>query len=216
MKLIMYARRSGPLLNILLLLETTMTNYNAQWLSRAELEELPFAHLGENVQIDRSVSMVGVENLRFGDNVRIDAGTIIVASGTVWIGSHVHVSAFCYLAGRGGIRLEDFSNLSTYVSIHSVSDDPSGASLTNPTIPDTYKTLQEAEVVVGRHALVLAKATLLPGTRLGEGAVVGAHSLARGEVPAWMICAGTPARPVKERKRDALALEKEFLQKELR
>jgi acetyltransferase-like isoleucine patch superfamily enzyme len=188
-----------------------MTNYNANWLSRDELVALPFAALGTNVLIDTSVRLIGIENIWLGNNVRIDAGTIIVASGPVKIGSRVHVAAFCYLEGRGGIRLGDFANISSYVSIHSVSDDPSGSSLTNPMTPDRYKNLYQSEVVVERHSIVFAKATLLPGTRMGEGAVLGAHSLAKGALAAWTIWVGSPAVPVKERSRDLLDLERKLI-----
>lgn len=191
-----------------------MTSYNATWLTRAELEAMPFASLGEDVLIDSSVRLIGIENICLGNHVRIDAGTIIVASGHVRIGSRVHIAAFCYLEGRGGIRIDDFANISSYVSIHSVSDDPSGASLTNPMTPEHFKTLHLSQVIVERHGLVFVKATLLPGTRVGEGAVVGAHSLARGDLPAWTICAGTPARPLKERRRDLLALERRLLEED--
>jgi galactoside O-acetyltransferase len=191
-----------------------VTNHNANWLTRADLEALPFAALGENVLIDSSVRLIGIERISLGNRVRIDAGTTIVASGQVQIGSRVHIGAFCYLEGRGGIRIGDFANISSYVSIHSVSDDPSGASLTNPMTPDHFKTLHQAEVVVERHGLIFAKATLLPGTRVCEGAVVGAHSLARSEIPAWTICAGTPARPMKERRRDLIDLERRLLEEE--
>ena len=191
-----------------------MTNRNAIWLTRAELEALPFAALGENVLIDSSVRLIGIENISLGNHVRIDAGTIIIASGPVRIGSRVHVASFCYFEGRSGIRIDDFAGLSSYVSLHSVSDDPSGASLTNPMTPERFKTLHQAEVIVERHGLVFAKSTLLPGTRVGEGAVVGAHSIARGEIPASTIWAGTPVRFIKERKRDILQLERQLLGEE--
>jgi galactoside O-acetyltransferase len=188
-----------------------MTNYNAAFLAAQELAALPFAELGEDVSIDTSVRLIGIENIRIGSHVRIDAGTIIVASGPVSIGSRVHVAANCYLEGRAGIRIGDFANISSYVSVHSVSDDASGASLTNPMTPDRYKALDVGEVVLGRHSLVFTKSTLLPGTTLGEGAVIGAHSMVRGEVPAWTIHAGVPARHLKDRRRDLLALEQALL-----
>ncbi|MFW2383213.1 MAG: acyltransferase [Acidimicrobiales bacterium] len=39
--------------------------------------------------------------------------------------------------------------------------------------------------------------TILPGTRLGRGAVVAARSVVRGEVPPYTTVAGNPAVPVK-------------------
>lgn len=188
-----------------------LTNYNADFLTLADIKKLPFADCGCNVLIDSSTHLIGLENIRLGNNVRIDAGTIIVASGPVVIGSRVHIGANSYLEGRGGIRIEDFANVASYVSLHSVSDDSSGFSLTNPLTPEKYKNLIVAELFIGRHAVIFTKSTLLPGTVVGEGAVVGAHSLASGKLEPWGIYAGVPAQFKKMRRQDLLALEKQLL-----
>lgn len=188
-----------------------MTDYNAEFLSEAELARLPFAARGENVLIDKSAKIIGIENLSLAGNIRIDAGVIIIASGEISIGKYVHIAANCYLEGRAGIELGDFSGLSSYVSLHSVSDDFSGRSLTNPTVPAQYKKLKSGKITLGRHALVGAKATILPGVVIEEGGVLGAHSLARKTVPAWSIYAGSPARFVMQRQRDLLELENALL-----
>lgn len=188
-----------------------MTDYNCNWLSHAELAALPFRSLGREILIDRSVQIVGLEKLSIADHVRIDAHTIIVATGPIQICSWVHIGSHCYLQGRYGITLEEFSGLSNFVSVHSISDDPSGASLTNPLTPSHYKSLSFGEVIVRRHGLILVKSTLLPGAVIGEGAVVAAHSLAKGVLQDWWIHGGVPTRPIKERRRDLLDLERKFL-----
>lgn len=43
------------------------------------------------------------------------------------------------------------------------------------------------------------RATVMPGITVGEGAVVGAHSLVTKDVPRNAIVAGTPARVAKYR-----------------
>lgn len=187
-----------------------MITYNADFLDRQALEQLPFAALGEHVLIDTSVRLIGVENIRIGNHVRIDAGTIIIATGPVRIDDRVHVAANCYLEGRGGIHLHDFVNISSYVSLHSVSDDFSGRSLTNPMTPEALKTLAIGPIVFERHAAIGVKATVLPGVTVGEGAVIGAHSLARASVDPWTIQAGVPARHIRARARDLLALEEQI------
>lgn len=188
-----------------------MTNYNADFISENDLQSMPFASLGKGVQIDTSVKLIGIENISIGNHVRIDAGTVIIASGAVKLGNYVHIAANCYLEGRAGIQLCDFAGLSSYVSLHSVSDDFSGRSLTNPTVPAEYKKLKEGPIVLERHALIGAKATILPGVVIHEGGVLGAHSLARKSVAAWTICAGSPAIFVTNRKRDLLDLEQQLL-----
>jgi acetyltransferase-like isoleucine patch superfamily enzyme len=188
-----------------------MTNFNADFLKEDELASLPFAKIGSRVLIDRTVSIVNLERLTIGDNVRIDAHTILVASGGIEIGSHVHISANCYLAGGGGIRIHDFANLSSDVKLHSISDDYSGRTLTNATVPETFKDLTRAFIEVGRHAIIGSGAVVLPGVLVGEGAAIGALTLVSRSVEAWGIYAGNPARRLKDRSREILVLEGRYL-----
>jgi putative colanic acid biosynthesis acetyltransferase WcaF len=40
---------------------------------------------------------------------------------------------------------------------------------------------------------------LSPGVTIGEGAVIGARSVVTQSMPAWMVCSGSPCRPLTER-----------------
>jgi len=46
---------------------------------------------------------------------------------------------------------------------------------------------------------VAAKAVILPGVTIGEGAVVGACSVVTHDVPSWTVVAGNPAKEIKKR-----------------
>jgi len=52
-------------------------------------------------------------------------------------------------------------------------------------------------VEIGDNVWVAANCVLLPGTRIGSNAVIGAGSVVTGEVPANEIWAGVPARKIK-------------------
>lgn len=54
---------------------------------------------------------------------------------------------------------------------------------------------------VGRSCFIGARATLLAGTRLGEGCIVGAGAVVKGSYPAYSIIAGNPARVVGDSKK---------------
>ena len=90
--------------------------------------------------------------------------------------------------------MHDFSGLSQGVRIYTASDDYSGSSLTNPTIPAQYKNITASSVVIGRHAIIGSNSVVMPGCNLGEGAALGALSLLTKQADAWSIYFGSPAK----------------------
>jgi galactoside O-acetyltransferase len=188
-----------------------MTNYNAQYMSDTEVHALPFRLIGENVSIDKTVCLINVENISIGRNVRIDAFTTIVASGEVRIGSHIHLAGYCYLDGRAGIELNDFSGLSSGVRLYSVSDDYSGSSLTNATIPDRFKQLVSGKVVLERHVIIGSGTVILPKVHVAEGCAIGSLSLVAKPTQAWGVYAGVPVRRIRDRSQHLLSSEDSYL-----
>lgn len=57
------------------------------------------------------------------------------------------------------------------------------------------------DIEVGYEAFVGVKTLVLPGVVIGCGAVIGAGSVVTRDVPEWMVCAGNPCRPIRERTR---------------
>jgi acetyltransferase-like isoleucine patch superfamily enzyme len=180
------------------------------YLSRAALEAMGFAALGRDVRISDRAAIYGAEQMRIGDHSRID--DFCVVSGRVEIGRNVHVAPFCLVAGgTPGIVIEDFAGLAYRVSVFAQSDDYSGATMTNPTVPARFKQETRAAVRIGRHVILGAGAIVAPGVELAEGTAVGAAALVLASSAPWTILAGIPARRIRDRRRDLLALEAEYL-----
>lgn len=181
-------------------------------LSKDSIARMGFASVGENVRISALATFYGAGRISIGNNVRIDDFCVLSAgAGGISLGQHVHIAVYSSLIGAGKITLGDFCNISSRVSIYSSSDDYSGASMTNPTVPAPYTQVTHADVFFGKHVIVGSGSVILPGVRLEEGVAVGALSLVKQSCAAFGIFAGNPARRIKERKRDLLALEAEFL-----
>ncbi len=179
------------------------------YFSEDELRSLGFAQTGRNVRISRRASIYNTQKISIGSNVRIDDFCVLSAGeGGIEIGDYVHVAVFCSLLGAGRIILSDFSGLSSRVSVYSSNEDYSGASLTNPTIPNRYRHVAARDVLVGRHVIVGSGSVILPGVVLEEGVAVGALSLVTAHCRSFGTYVGSPARRVGERKRDLLALER--------
>ena len=50
-------------------------------------------------------------------------------------------------------------------------------------------------ITIEKHVWIAAEAIVLPGTNIGEGAVIAARSVVTKDMPAWHICAGHPCTP---------------------
>jgi dTDP-4-amino-4,6-dideoxy-D-glucose acyltransferase len=182
--------------------------------SRNELAQLGLRAYGDHVFISRYARLYSPEKISLGHDVRIDDFCILSAGGDVSIGTYVHIAAYCAIYGGGGVVMDDFSGLSARTTVYSQSDDFSGESMTNPMVPREYRVrLVYKPVHIGKHALVGANSTLMPGVEIGEGVAIGAHSLVMKDCEPWGIYFGSPARRVRERSRTLLQLADEFLAK---
>lgn len=186
---------------------------NSSFYTESELSTLGFRSLGQGVLISRFARFYRPENISIGDHTRIDDFCILSGGQTgIVLGRFIHIACYSAIFGSGGVRLDDFSCLSSRVVIYSESDDFSGRSMTNPTIPTHYRPgLKRAPVVLERHALVGTNSSILPGVTMGEGSACGAHSLLTCSCDPWVIYVGTPAKRAKARDKNLLELEARFL-----
>ena len=183
------------------------------YFSEEELKKMGFKYLGKNVKISTKASIYYPETIEIGDNSRIDDFCVI--SGKVKIGRNVHIAPFCLVAGgEEGIIFEDFSGLAYGVKVFTRSDDYSGLTLTNPTIPDKYKRVTKKPIKIGKHSIVGANSIILPGVTLAKGTSIGAMSVVSKSTKAWSIYLGMPARKIKDRKCDLLELERKYMEEE--
>lgn len=125
-----------------------------------------------HVRIYRSVKIYAPWNLVLDGShgpVCIGPRVEIYNKGMVEIGSNVVISQDSYIC----------------TASHDVSS-PSMALVVRP-------------VKICNQAWIAAKATILPGVTIGEGAVVGACAVVAKDVPPWSVVVGNPARVVGKR-----------------
>ncbi|MGH3369493.1 MAG: acyltransferase [Nocardioidaceae bacterium] len=175
-------------------------------LSPRELHAVGFGSVGTDVAVHRSVHVFGAEHIHLGSHVRIDCFCVLTAGpGAVRLGNHIHIGASVHIFGSAGVTLEDFTGLSSRVSVFSTNDDYVEGHLTGPTVPDEFRKVTAAEVVVRKHAVVGAGSVVLPGVTIGSGAAVGALSLVNRDVPELTVVGGVPARAIGVRNGERLA-----------
>jgi acetyltransferase-like isoleucine patch superfamily enzyme len=105
--------------------------------------------------------------LDIGDGVFINYGSLISAHQRVCIGSNVMVGNYCIVADT---------------EIPGIGD------------PTAGPPIEPRPVEIGDGAWLAARVTVLPGARIGAGAVIAAGSVVAGDIPAGSVAGGIPAR----------------------
>jgi putative colanic acid biosynthesis acetyltransferase WcaF len=129
------------------------------------------ARLGRRCHIYAKAEIWAPWNLICEDGASIADGAVIYNVAPVTLGSHAIVSQQAYVCTAS----PDYED---------------------PTFPMTSE-----PITIGAYAWVGARACVLPGVRLHEGAVLGLGSVATEDLEAWQVYAGSPARAVRARKR---------------
>lgn len=181
------------------------------FMTPSEVRALGLGSVGRRVLIRKTARFINPLAIHIGDNVMIDDFVLLHASEDIVLQGNNQIGAFSALFGRFGLYMGRYATVASHVAIYSESDDYSGASMVNPTVPDDFKPEFSSKAVrLEQHTIVGAHSVLLPGAHLDTGVAVGAQSLVKGHLPEWGIYGGQPARLLKERSRALLALAKQY------
>ena len=89
---------------------------------------------------------------------------------------------------------EILSKFGNYVSVH-----PENHNYSSLHVPIRDQGVTGKGIVIGANCWIGAKVTILDGTRLGNGCVVAAGAVVKGEFPDNCIIGGVPAKVIKMR-----------------
>ena len=110
------------------------------------------------------------------------------------------------IGGRASkLTLGNFVFVSVGSKIVCASDEFFGEGLIGPIIPKQYKdNIINKPVIFENFSGCAANCTILPGSILREGVVVGANSMLKGDTEPWTIYIGSPAKPYKQRPKEKM------------
>jgi acetyltransferase-like isoleucine patch superfamily enzyme len=135
----------------------------------------------------RSQQPVGV---RIGSDTGIYNGTFFDLD----IGGEVEIGNYCTLVGavlaiNGRLSIGDYTFIAHEVTIadHFAAAPPGACD-------HMRSRSSNLDISIGTNVWIGARAILLPGAKIGDGAVVGAASVVDSNVPPYSVVAGNPAR----------------------
>ncbi len=108
------------------------------------------------------------------------------------IGENTIISGECIFDARQGISIGSCVNIANEVFIYTMEHD----------IDDPFFAATGGSVVIEDYAYIGPRVTILPGVRIGYGAVVGAGAVVTKDVPPYMFVGGVPAKVIRERSHD--------------
>ncbi len=137
----------------------------------------------------RAYALLGVE---FEDvaNTNISLGVEMWVGRRLSVGARSTIGQRCYLDARAGIRIDSDVSISREAALLTathVPDDPEFGAILSP-------------IHLERHCWIGMRAMVLPGVRIGEGAIVGAGSVVTADVVPYAIVAGVPAVSLRRRR----------------
>jgi len=138
---------------------------------RAGLLRLFGATLGDACHFYPASKVWAPWNLTCADHVAAGDGVEIYNPAPIQIDTHVILSQDCYLCGA----THDYNH---------------------PDFP-----LVAYRIHIERYAWICARASVAPGVRVAEGAVLGLASVATRDLKPWTVYSGNPAVAVRERSR---------------
>ena len=154
--------------------------------------------VGNNLQVGVGVVLKHPETMEFGDCVFIGSQVMIQGrfDGICRIGNHVWIGPQAYFDARQ-LVLEDYVGWGPGAKVL-------GSAHTGNPIEDPIITtdLVIKPVVVETGADVGMNASILPGTRIGAHAIVGAGAVVTGDIPPYAVAAGVPARVLRSRREE--------------
>jgi len=106
------------------------------------------------------------------------------------LGARSVVNAHCILDGRAAsIRIGEDVDIGTHTHIWTLEHD----------VNDPMHGTRSGPVTIEDHVWIASRVTILPGVKIGRGAVVAAGAVVTKDVPPSAIVAGVPAKVIGQR-----------------
>lgn len=154
-------------------------------------------HLSTKVYIDA----LSVEGVIFGNNVSIGKYTTIECTGSLknigkglTVGDNVGLGTHGFFGCAGGISIGSNCIFGNYVSLHSENHNYEDLN-----ILIRLQGVNRKGIVIGDNCWIGAKVTILDGAIIGNGCIVAAGAVVRGEFSDNCVIGGVPAKILKHR-----------------
>ncbi len=160
------------------------------------LDPRAWLHLVKIVNYYNYSHVTPLREVRFAGPGNISPDAVFQNAGRIIIGNRVRIGSRCHLwAGpaTGRIVLGDDVLFGPDVLV-------TAATYRHDLgCPVTDQPMAEGDVIIGNDVWLATRAVVLPGTEIGDGSIIAAGAVVKGNFPPMSIIAGSPAKMVSQR-----------------
>jgi len=132
-----------------------------------------------------------------GKHVFIHPTVVFSGQNKIVIEEYVHIQMDCKIYGQGGgIKIGEGSILAHEVQIFARNHMYDCEDLKLLPYDERF---EEKQVIIGKYVWIGARAMILAGVSIGDGAVIAAGSVVTKDVPCGAVVGGNPAKVIKYR-----------------
>jgi len=133
---------------------------------------------------------------KVGKRTRIGKRFVFVTGENIFLGKNVYIGNDVGLqASDKSITIGDYTMIANGTYITTVEH-----GMEHNNIPMLLQPNKTETVTIGPDVWIGAKAVILPGVKIGKGAVIGAGAVVTKDIPEYAIAVGIPAKVIRLRK----------------
>ena len=131
-----------------------------------------------------------LDGIKIGKKAHIHMGIQFFDPSNIEIGEGTIIGQNAFLDGRDKLKIGAHVDIASDVLIYNSEHDINSVD---------FKPIN-APVVIGDYVFIGPRAIILPGVKIGKGAIIAAGAVVTKDIEEFVIAGGVPAKPIGERK----------------
>jgi lipopolysaccharide O-acetyltransferase len=157
--------------------------------------------LGPRCHLRGLACMTIGRNFQAAEGLWLEAITFFAGqplSPRIVIGNNVSISRWSHIAAAHRVEIGDGVLIGSKVIITDHNHGQYSGPYSSPEVQPTLRPLGYGRAVIIERNVWLGDGVVVsPGSRIGEGSVIGANAVVTGIIPPFTVAAGVPAKPLK-------------------
>ncbi len=189
----------SPFVNIYGVFASARTSFRTARLRRR------FAGIGKESTLGKDMTVINPQDITIGYHTNFQSGCVIESwhfnnmtkRGSIFIGDNCNFGEYTHITTINRIEIGDGVLTGRFVLITDNShgrEDYSDIGLP----PENREVTSKGPIIIEDSVWLGDKVTVLPGVKIGKGAVIAANAVVTKDIPAYTIAAGVPAKIIKE------------------